>query len=125
VSRVFEALAVATLALHLAWILWVVLGWLVTRNRPWLRWFHLGSLGYAIGIELFLWPCPLTYAENYLKRRADLEPYSEPFLIHYLEAVIYPDLNQTLITSVAVAVCLGILGLYAWRFHHRHATAGW
>jgi hypothetical protein len=118
------ALAVAALVLHLAWIFWVILGWLVTRNRPWLRWLHLGSLAYAIGIEIFLWPCPLTYAENYFKRRAGLDPYSEPFLIHYLEAVIYPDLNQTLITGVAVAVCLGILGLYAWRFHHRHTAGG-
>jgi hypothetical protein len=56
--NVYWTLAVATLALHLAWILWVLLGWLVTRNRPLLRWLHLGSLFYALGIEVFLWPCP-------------------------------------------------------------------
>jgi hypothetical protein len=110
------------LALHLAWILWVLLGWLVTRNRPWLRWFHIGSLGYAILIEIFLWPCPLTLAENFFLRRAGLQPYRESFLIHYLEAVIYPDLPQAVISWTAVALCLAIFGVHVLRFRQRHRT---
>ncbi|MFQ5737729.1 MAG: hypothetical protein ACE5JX_01855 [Acidobacteriota bacterium] len=52
--NVYRVLAVAALTLHLAWILWVILGWLVTHNRPWLRWFHILSLVYGILIEVFL-----------------------------------------------------------------------
>lgn len=122
--NVYWTLAVATLALHLAWILWVLLGWLVTRNRPLLRWLHLGSLFYALGIEVFLWPCPLTYAENFFLRRAGRQPYEESFLIHYLEAVIYPDAPQWLITAVAVPLCAAIFAVYLLRFRHRHLT-GW
>jgi hypothetical protein len=38
------ALATVVLAVHLSWIVWVIFGWLVARNRPVLRWFHFGSL---------------------------------------------------------------------------------
>lgn len=123
--NVWHALAIAVLLLHVGWILWVLLGWLLTRKRAVLRWLHLASLGYAIGIEVFLWPCPLTYAENFFLQKAGLRTYSESFLIHYLEAVVYPDVPQRLITAVGVALCLAIVGIYAWRFHRRHAAGGW
>jgi hypothetical protein len=47
------ALASVVLAVHLTWIVWVIFGWLVARNRPLLRWFHFGSLIY--GIVIWLW----------------------------------------------------------------------
>lgn len=122
--NVYHALAVAALALHLAWIGWVILGWLVTRNRPWLRWSHLLSVAYSIFIEIFLWPCPLTFAEQWFHARAGVQSYQESFMIHYLEAVIYPNVSQMLLTWCAVAVCLAILGLYALRFSRRR-IAGW
>jgi hypothetical protein len=122
--NLYWTLAVATLTLHLVWILWVLLGWLVTRNRPLLRWLHIASLAYAIGIEVLLWPCPLTYAENFFLRRAGRQPYAESFLIHYLEAVIYPDIPQWLITAVGVTLCTAIFGVHLLRFRRRHPT-GW
>jgi len=122
--NVYRVLAVGALALHLVWILWVIFGWLVTRNRPWLRWFHIGSLVYGILLEVFVWLCPLTYAEQWLLRRAGLRSYRESFLGYYLEALVYPKVSQTLLTWCAVAVCLFILGLYGLRFRRRR-VAGW
>jgi len=121
---VYHGLAVAALALHLVWILWVILGWLVTRNRPWLRWFHLSSVIYGILIEIFFWPCPLTCLEQWFRSRAGIESYQEDFLIHYLEALVYPDISPLLLTWIAVPVCLFILGVYAVRFQRR-GVAGW
>lgn len=121
---VYHGLAVAALALHLVWILWVILGWLVTRNRPWLRWFHLSSVIYGILIEIFFWPCPLTYLEQWFRSRAGFESYQEDFLIHYLEALVYPDISPLLLTWIAVPACLFILGVYAVRFQRRGVT-GW
>ncbi len=122
--NVYQALAVAALTLHLVWILWVILGWLVTRNRPWLRWFHLLSLVYSVLIEILLWPCPLTFAEQWFQARAGVQPYQESFLLHYLEVLVYPAVSQTLLTWCAVSVCLFILGLYGVRFRRRR-IAGW
>lgn len=122
--NVYHLLAIAALALHLAWIVWILLGWLLTRRRPLLRWVHIGSVVYGMLIEIFLWPCPLTLAEQWLMRRAGREPYTGDFLLHYLEAVVYPDVPPLLLAGVAVAVCAGILGIYVRRYLRRTAE-GW
>lgn len=122
--NVYRALAVAVLTLHLGWIVWVIFGWVVTRYRPTLRWFHILSLIYSILIENLPWPCPLTIAETRFEELAGIQPYHEPFLVHYLEALIYPTISQTLLAWCASAVCVAILGLYGLRFRLRR-TAGW
>ena len=118
------ALAVAALLLHLLWLAWVALGWLATRRRPLLRWLHIASLIYGILIEIFRWPCPLTLLEVEFARRAGRTAYREPFLVHYLEKIIYPDLPEAMVTAGAVAVCAGILLIYAWRYA-RCGESGW
>ena len=124
-SQVYRLLAVAVLALHLAWILWVIFGALVTRHRPVLRWFHIFSLVYGIAIEVLPWPpCPLTILEQYLEDRAGVTPYHGSFLVHYLEAVIYPDIPLLLLISCAVAVCVFNLGVYVLRYRRRDGS-GW
>ena len=120
----FHTLAALALILHLLFIGWVLLGWLLTRRRPWLRCAHIVSLVYGIIIETAPWPCPLTLAENYFLQRAGIAPYREPFLVHYLEAVVYPDVPPVLLTWCAVAVCGFIVGIYVRRFRHRTAS-GW
>ncbi len=117
----FHLLAVVVLILHLLFIGWVLLGWLLTRRRPGLRWAHIASLIYGIAIETGPWPCPLTLAENYFLERAGIAPYREPFLVHYLEAVVYPDVSPALLTGCAVAVCVLILAIYIRRFRVRTA----
>jgi len=116
---IYSVLALTALLVHLGWILWVLLGWLGTRGRHWLRWVHILSLLYSILIETLLWPCPLTLVENWAQRRAGAAGYEEPFLVHYLQSVIYPDVSPELITWVAAAVCLSILGVHALRFRRR------
>ena len=121
---VYHLLAVAALAVHLGWIVWVIFGWVVTRNRPFLRWFHILSLIYSILIENLTWSCPLTVAETRFEELAGIKPYHEPFLVHYLEALIYPNISPALLAWSASAVCVSILGIYGLRFRRRR-TAGW
>ena len=97
-------LAVCVLVLHLLWIVWVIFGWLAARSHALLRWAHIASLVYSIVIEVGPWPCPLTLAEQSLEARAGIIPYRQPFLVHYLEAVIYPDIPEALVIGCAVAV---------------------
>lgn len=120
--KVFLILAVGVLAIHLLWILWVIFGFLATRNRPVLRSVHITSLLYSILIETLPWPpCPLTVAEQWLEGRAGIRPYHEPFLVHYLDMLVYPNISQTLLMWCAVAVCAFNLGVYAGRFRNRRA----
>lgn len=119
----FRFLAFAVMLLHLAWLGWILLGWLVTRRRPLLRWLHLVSVGWGIVVSIFPWTCPLTWAERRLQACAGEQPYEKSFLEHYVEMLVYPDVPPKLLLVCAVSVCLGILGLYAYRFRHRDAGA--
>ena len=121
----YSALAATILALHLLFMLWIVFGVAVTRRRPVLRWLHLGCLVWGILIELLPWICPLTWAENWLETRAGIAPYQGAFLLHYLDAVVYPNIPPGLVTGLGVAVCVFNLGIYAMRFHRRRLLAGW
>jgi Protein of Unknown function (DUF2784) len=122
--NVYQVLAVVVLTMHLGWIVWVIFGWVVTRNRPILRSFHILSLIYSILIENLPWSCPLTVAETRFEELGGIQPYHEPFLVHYLEALIYPHISPTLLTWCASSVSVAILGLYGLRFRRRR-TAGW
>lgn len=111
-----QALAEVMLAAHLVFILWVMFGALVTPGRRWLAALHLASLVYGIVTELAPWPCPLTLAENFFEARAGIAPYQGPFLLHYLDAIVYPNFSPALLTAAGVAVCVANLLLYARRF---------
>ncbi len=128
--RLVGVLAVLVLLIHVFWILWVVLGWILTRNRPSLRWFHIGSLLWGILMEVGPWPCPLTIADQWLQRRAGSAAYRGSSLIHYLEAVIYPNVSPDLLNWLGSGVCILILAIHGRRFwqacaiRHAHALRG-
>jgi hypothetical protein len=117
-------MAGAILAIHLLFILWVILGWLLTRRRPLWRWLHIGCVIYGIFIEASNLTCPLTLAEGALEGRAGMVPYREPFILHYLELLVYPNIPLHILVVAAVAVCAGILGIYLERYRSRDA-GGW
>jgi Protein of Unknown function (DUF2784) len=123
-SGFYAALATAVLFLHALFILWVVFGALLTRSRPLLRWLHVASLLWGILTEVLPWPCPLTLLENWLERRAGVEPYQGGFLLHYLDKLVYPNISVNVLTTAAVIVCLANLAFYGgqmWisrRAHH-------
>jgi hypothetical protein len=110
-----EALAAMVLFVHLVWIFWAIAGALWTRGRPWWTAFHVLSLIWGIIVETGPWPCPLTLLEQRLEARAGMHTWVGGFLVHYLDATIYPNLPDWLITAFGVAVCAFNLGIYARR----------
>lgn len=119
----YSVFAEAVLVGHAGFILWVVFGARFTRARPWLAAFHISSLVYGIVAEVGPWPCPLTLAENFFEARDGVAPYQGPFLLHYLDAIIYPNLSATLLTVCGVAVCVMNLLIYGWRLY-KYRTKG-
>jgi len=114
-ANIYIALSVAVLLLHILFILWVIFGALVTRNRPVLRALHVASLIWGILTELTAWPCPVTLLENWLEARAGVEPYQGGFLLHYLDRLVYPDISITVLVTVGMLVCMVNLALYGWQ----------
>jgi hypothetical protein len=103
--RLYSAAASATLFAHLLFILWVVFGAAIAYRRPLLRTLHILSLIWAILIELLPWSCPLTLLENWLEVRAGVAPYQGGFLLHYLDALVYPNISITALTIAGITVC--------------------
>lgn len=110
-----QALPPAVVAIHLAWILWVIVGAYWTRGRPWLTAFHVTSLVWGIIVDTCPISCPLTLAEQILESRAGDHVWAGSFLLHYLDAIVYPNLPVSVLVAFGVAVCAFNLGIYAWR----------
>jgi hypothetical protein len=116
-----RAMATSIVSLHAAYIAWVIFGAFFTRGRPRLAALHVATLVYGMIVEIFgLW-CPLTELEEWLDVRGQISAYRGPFLLHYLDAVVYPDIPPNLLIVGAVAVCILNLGIYARRLLVRHS----
>ncbi len=113
----------AVLALHLAFIGWVIFGAWLTRNRPRLAAAHLVTIVYAIIAETTPLVCPLTLAENYFEALAGRTPYQGPCLTHYLDAIVYPNVPPEVLTMGAIVVCGANFAIYALRYR-RHGSIG-
>ncbi len=117
----YRAMAASVVSLHAAYIAWVIFGALFTRGRPRLAALHVATLVYGVIIEIFGFWCPLTALEEWLDVRGQVSAYRGPFLLHYLDAVVYPDVPPNLLIAGAVAVCILNLWIYARRLHARHS----
>jgi Protein of Unknown function (DUF2784) len=113
-------LAVLVLSVHFAWLALVIFGAIWTRGRPLATALHILALLWGIVVELGPWPCPLTVAESYFETRAGLPAYQGSFLLHYLDAIVYPDLPGWIVTGAGVAVCALNLAIYGWRWRRSH-----
>jgi uncharacterized protein DUF2784 len=89
-----------------------------TSDRPRLAALHVATLVYVVIIEIFGFLCPLTVLEDWLQMRGGVSAYRGPFLLYYLDAVVYPNI---LIIAGAVAVCVLNLWIYARRLRVQHS----
>jgi hypothetical protein len=113
-------LATAVVALHLAFVVFVVAGGLLVRRWPRLAWLHLPCAAWGIYVELAGKICPLTPLENSLRRRAGEAGYAEGFLEHYLVAIVYPSgLTPTLQWLLAGLAIGANVAVYAWVLRRR------
>ncbi len=76
--------------LHLAFIVFVVLGGLLAFQWPRVPWLHLPAVVWGVLVELYGWLCPLTPWEQQLRLLAGENGYSGSFIAHYIMPVIYP-----------------------------------
>ena len=111
----YRAMAACVLSLHATYIAWFIFGAFFTRGRPRLAALHVATLVYGVIVEIFDFWCPLTALENWLAVRGEVSTYRGPFLLHYLDVVVYPNIPPDLLVAGAVAVCSLNLWIYARR----------
>lgn len=109
----------ALVLVHLAFILFVMLGGLLVWRWPRLCWLHLPAVAWGIVVEALHLTCPLTPWENQLRRAAGDAGYTGSFVEHYLLPVIYPagltPQIQLVLATVVVLVNASVYGMLLWR----------
>jgi len=104
----FRIAADAVVALHAAFVLFVVLGGLLALRWRRLAWVHAPAAVWGIAVEFAGWVCPLTPLENAFRERGGAAAFHGDFLQHYLLPLLYPvNLtrgSQVLLGSLALAV---------------------
>ena len=121
----YRALADLVLVLHLAFIVFVVLGGLLA-----LRWrlapvIHLPAAFWGAFVEVSGRICPLTPLENSLRRAAGEAGYPGGFIEHYLLATIYPAglTREVQLALGGLAIATNLI-IYAWVWRRRTAGRG-
>jgi hypothetical protein len=111
----YRMAADAVLMLHLAFILFVVLGALLAARWPKLVALHLPVVAWGFAIEATGGECPLTFAENFLRIRAGQSGYVGGFLEQYFLYLIYPEgLTRKVQFGLAAAVIVINAAIYGW-----------
>lgn len=111
----FRVLADLVVVVHLAFVLFVVLGGLLVLRWPRAMWLHLPAAAWGVWIELSGGICPLTPLENSLRRSGGLAGYSGGFVERYLLGVLYPDgLTREIQLGLAALVLLVNAAVYGW-----------
>lgn len=102
-----EMLAEVVLAIHFAFILFVVLGAGAVLWRQSMMWLHLPAVAWAALNSVLGWTCPLTPLENWLRARSGGFGYSGGFVSHYVGPIVYPEMMDrdfAVISAIALLV---------------------
>ncbi len=119
----YKILADIIVVMHFAWILFMLVGFIFTiAGFFWKRFFdrwlfrtvHLLGIIYVSLLVIMGKYCPLTILENTLRQKYDPElTYTGSFMIHYIERLVYPDINPLIIqiptTFIAVFSILAFI----------------
>jgi hypothetical protein len=129
----YGLLADLVVAVHVAYVSYVVLGqllimtgaalgWRWTLN-PWFRWSHVIAI-VIVGFEAICGiDCPLTVWEGDLRRLAGQEPSDMSFLGRCMGALIFFDAPVWLLNAIHVGFAVLVVGTLIWippRWPRRH-----
>jgi hypothetical protein len=103
---IWRALADLVLLIHLAFIVFVIVGGFFASRWRWLPWVHLPAVVWAVVLECLGWICPLTPLENLLRQGSGEAGYAGGFLEYYLVQVVYPE---ALTPEIQIYIGLGVL----------------
>ena len=127
-SPLYQALADAVLALHVAVVVFVIGGLVlivIGNLRSW-RWvngiaFRLAHLAAIAVVAAEAWlgvTCPLTTLEMWLRTKARVATYDGSFLEHWLRRILYYDAPTWAFTLAYSLFALAVAAAW-WRFPPR------
>ena len=112
----YRLLADFVVIIHVAFVLFVVLGGFLLRRWPQLVYAHVPAAIWGVLIEFAGWVCPLTPLENSLRVRGGQARYEGDFIEHYIIPVLYPHgiqrSTQLVLGMLALAINAVAYALY-------------
>ena len=87
----YRVLADFVVLVHLAFVLFVVLGGVLVLRWPKVAWAHVPAAAWGAAIEFGGWICPLTYLENHLRLMGGGDAYRGGFVDRYILHILYPQ----------------------------------
>ena len=109
----FRILADATVVLHLAFVVFALLGGLLVLRWPHVAWLHLPAAAWGAWVEFAGSVCPLTPLENWLREQGGRVVYSSSFIEHYVLPILYPaSLSRELQWALGGIVALVNVAVY-------------
>ena len=121
---IYHYLADAVVVVHLLFVVFIMLGGLLSLR--WIRWMwvHLPVAAWGVIVEWAGWICPLTPLENWLRERAGSSGYSGGFVEHYLLPILYP---HGLTRGIQIWLGIGVLAvnaaIYGYLFYRRLSSS--
>lgn len=105
------------LAVHFAYLGYLVLGGFLAWRWPKAIWPHLASAVWGVLIVANWVNCPLTWAENQVRQLDGQPPLTRGFIDRYIDNVIYPERYVNLVRlGVALVIAVSWAGAFLlWR----------
>ena len=121
-AGLYSFLADAILVTHFAFVVFVVVGFVLILAGLLARWSwihnrlfriaHLAAIGIVVLQAWFGQLCPLTIWENALRRRAGQSEYDETFVEHWLHEILFYQAEPWIFTAIYTA--FGALVVLVW-----------
>jgi hypothetical protein len=113
----YRVLVTVVLVVHFAYLAYLVVGGFLTWRWPKAIWPHLAAVVWGVLVVAASLECPLTWAEDWARRRAGEAPLAGGFIDTYVENVVYPARYlQEVRALAAVLVLISWVGGYLlWR----------
>ncbi len=123
---IYRILADVVVVLHIAFVLFVVIGGFLVYRWPRVIYAHIPVAIWGALIEFVGWVCPLTPLENHLRKLGGEAGYAGGFVEHYLLPILYPHAltrNVQIALGVFVVACNVLAYTLVVRRGKRRGTA--
>jgi hypothetical protein len=112
---VYRLLADIVVLIHVAFVIYVVLGGLLILKWRRTVWLHLPAVLWGAVVEFSGSICPLTPLENKLRNLAADSVYQTGFIEHYILPILYPaalsENTQIILGSLVLIINVVIYGV--------------
>lgn len=127
-AGLYSLLADTILVVHFAFVVFVLLGFILILLGLLARWSwihnrkfriaHLAAIGIVVLQAWFGQSCPLTVWESSLRRQAGESGYTETFIEHWLHKVLFYQAEPWIFTTIYT--CFGVLVVLVWFLGRRN-----